>query len=124
LLHFRKKISDFGCLSPSSAGQFGSSSLVRKKPALIHRSDLGKNNFIAGDSKVRDIDCYEYRPSDDMFNLHRPENFCYCPEFETCKREAEDVPDTYVYDECEKYCIDGCIKVSGCYGVKKRLFTK
>eukprot|EP00095_Tigriopus_kingsejongensis_P004509 maker-scaffold427_size174323-snap-gene-0.42 protein:Tk04509 transcript:maker-scaffold427_size174323-snap-gene-0.42-mRNA-1 annotation:"hypothetical protein DAPPUDRAFT_326408" len=66
------------------------------------------------DTKFLDIDAYEYRASEDVFDMDNPNNFCYCPGFLDCK--IEEPNDTYNNIECKKTCKDGMIFVGSCYG--------
>ncbi len=47
------------------------------------------------DSQVRGIDTYEYRPPASVFDMHDPDNYCYCPDFFDCAVPMEDGTDQW-----------------------------
>ncbi len=48
-----------------------------------------------GDSDYRGIDTYEYRPPADVFDMHNPDNYCYCPDFPTCAKAMDNGTDEW-----------------------------
>lgn len=66
------------------------------------------------DTQFLGIDAYEYRASEDVFDMDNPNNFCYCPNFLACMKINDD--DTYDRTNCANTCKDGMIRVGECYG--------
>lgn len=64
--------------------------------------------------KYKDIPVFEFRPPTAVFDMHNPDNYCYCPDFETCAVEKDD--DTWDFSGCDEVCKDGkdeCARDSG-----------
>ena len=53
-------------------------------------------------------EAYEYRPEAAVYDMHNPDNYCYCPVSEQCRKEKEDV-DEWDMTECWETCKDGMI---------------
>ena len=80
-------------------------------------SELCRSIWLDFDTEVEveDIEAYRYRPPIDVFKMTNPNNYCYCPEFESCAFAEED-KDVWNAADCYDYCKDGFIKVGQCYG--------
>ena len=80
-------------------------------------SELCRSIWLDFDTEVEveDIEAYRYRPPIDVFKMTNPNNYCYCPEFESCAFAEED-KDVWNATDCYDYCKDGFIKVGQCYG--------
>ena len=81
-------------------------------------SELCRSIWLDFDTEVEveDIEAYRYRPPIDVFKMTNPNNYCYCPEFESCAFPDEEGKDVWNATDCYEFCKDGFIKVGQCYG--------
>ena len=54
-------------------------------------------------------EAYEYRPAADVYDMHNPDNFCYCPVAESCRHLSQTENDAWDMEECWETCKDGMI---------------
>jgi len=65
--------------------------------------------------EVRGIEAYRYRPPFSVYDMRRPDNYCYCPEINECITK-NGTNDEWNPDDCYQYCRDGFLRVGNCYG--------
>ncbi len=67
-----------------------------------------------GETEYKDIECFEYRPSDAVFDMHNPDNYCFCPTFEECAVPDASGADAWDTTLCDETCKDGMIRYNKC----------